>query len=674
MTDLTITDNVLLFLVLIFIILLAPILSRQARLPGVVGIIIAGIAVGPNGFNIIAMTPAIELLGAVGLLYIMLLAGLDINLLDFKKNKNKSILFGLITFIIPQVFGTILFKLMGFSWTASILIASMFASHTLVAYPIIKKLGIVKNRAVLTTVGGTLVADTLALLVLAVVARSVDGVLNFNFWLTLTLFSTIYFVIAIYLLPLLGRFFFRFVDDGIVQFHFVLVIAFLCAYMARLIGIEPIVGAFIAGLVLNRIVPRASQLMNRVQFFGDSFFIPLFLLYIGMIVDIEVLLTSPTSWIIMGTMLTANVITKYVSSKITQKIYGFTKAEGWVIFGLSTTEAAATLAATFVGLRLGIIGDEILNGVILMIMVTCIVGPWIVEFYGKKIAHEDEGENFKSAKLPNILIPVYNPTKVPNLLSVALILKENMINKISVLSVITDQSNVTDEMEKVDLMLNEASEYAISAGVEINTLKRIDVNAANSITRAALEEQADFILIGWKGKVTAQERVFGSVLDQILEHSSQSVFICKLDKSIKTNSRIVAYIPTLSIKEPGFYPVLKTLLSLAKGLNAPLLLTMEDKISDIISQTIKKEKTNVEISFHKYSNYKNQLNELSSILRKNDMIFVFGARQQTMSWIPFSDKIPKQYSIRFRDFNFIIAYPGIPYDKNDGFVNEFPVH
>jgi len=674
MLNFTITDNVLLFLVLLLIILLAPIISRQARVPGVVGIIIAGVAVGPNGLNIIPMTPAIELLGAVGLLYIMLLAGLDISLLDFKKNKNKSIVFGLITFIIPQVFGTILFRLMGFTWTASILIASMFASHTLVAYPIIKKLGIVRNRAVLTTVGGTLVADTLALLVLAVVARSVDGALDFNFWVTLTILSAIYFVVVVYLLPVIGRFFFRFVDDGIVQFHFVLVIAFLCAYTARMIGIEPIVGAFVAGLVLNRMVPASSQLMNRVQFFGNSFFIPLFLLYIGMIVDVEVLLTSPASWIIMGTMMAANVITKYISSKITQRIYGFTKAEGWVIFGLSTTEAAATLAATFVGLRLGIIGDEILNGVILMILVTCIMGPWIVEFYGKKIAHEDEGENFKSSKLPNILIPISNPSKVPNLLSVALILKENTIDKISVLSVITNQERLDDEMEKVDTMLNDATEYAISAGVNINTIKRIDVNAANSISRAALEEQADFLLIGWKGKVTAQERIFGSVLDQILEHSSQSIFICKLDKSIKTNSRIVAYIPTLSIKEPGFYPVFKTLLSLAKGLNAPLLLTMENKISDIIDATIKKEKTNVEINYHLYSDYKNQLNELSSILKKNDMIFVFGARQQTMSWIPFSDKIPKQYSTRFRDFNFIIAYPGVPYDKNDELVDEFPVH
>ncbi len=669
--SLPINDNVLLFFVLLLIILISPILFRQIKFPGIVGIIIAGVIVGPNGLNIIAMSSAIELLGAIGLLYIMLLAGLDINLLDFKKNKNKSIVFGLITFSIPQVVGTFLFRLMGFSWTASILIASMFASHTLVGYPIITKLGIVRNRAVLTTVGGTILADTLALLVLAVVARSVNGALDFNFWITLTILSTIYFLAVVYLLPIIGRLFFRFVDDGVVQFHFVLAVTFFCSFMARVIGIEPIVGAFLAGLVLNRMIPASSQLMNRVQFVGNSLFIPFFLLYIGMIVDVEVLLKSPASWIIMATMLATNVSTKYVSSKITQKIFKFTQAEGMVIFGLTTTEAAATLAATLVGYRLKIIGDEVLNGVVLMILVTCIIGPWIVEHFGKKIAHENAGEKFKSTKLPHVLVPLSNPATALHLLSVALVLKNHTIDQISVLSVLTEQAKLDDEMDKVDTMLSHASDYAISAGVKLNRLKRIDVNIANGITRAALEEHADLLIIGWNGKISARERVFGSVLDQLLEQSSQSVLVCKLEKSIMSNSRIVSYIPTTSIKEPGFYAVLKSLLSLAKGINAPLLLTMENEIADIIKSTMNSKKTNVEVQYHVFSEDGNQLIEFSSHVRKNDILFAFGARRQTMSWIPFADKLPKRLATNFNDYNFIIAYPGIPYDKSDNNFYEF---
>jgi Kef-type K+ transport system membrane component KefB len=672
--SLPIKDNVLLFLVLLLIILLAPILTRQIKLPGIVGIIIAGVIVGPNGLNILEMSSAIELLGGIGLLYIMLLAGLEINLLDFKKNKEKSIVFGLITFIIPQVVGTFIFRTIGFSWTASILIASMFASHTLVGYPIITKLGIVRNRAVLTTVGGTILADTLALLVLAVVARSVTGALDFNFWVTLIILSTIYFLAVIYLLPILGRLFFRFVDDGIVQFHFVLAIAFLCSFLARVIGIEPIVGAFLAGLVLNRMVPASSQLMNRVQFVGNSLFIPFFLLYIGMIVDVEVLLKSPASWIIMATMLATNVVTKFISSSITRKIFKFTKAEGMVIFGLTTTEAAATLAATLVGYRLGIIGDEILNGVILMILVTCIIGPWIVERFGKKIAFENAGEKFQSTKLPHVLVPLSNPATAHHLLSVALILKNHTIDRISALSVLTEQAKLDDEMEKVDAMLGNASDYAISAGVKLNTLKRIDVNIANGINRAALEEHADLLIIGWNGKITTQERIFGSVLDQLLEQSSQSVLVCKLEKSIMSNSRIISYIPSTAIKEPGFYSLLKSLLNLAKGMNAPLFLTVEEEISDIIKSTMNSEKTNIETQYYIFSKNENQINEFSSLLKKNDIIFAFGARRKTMSWMPLADKLPKRLTSNFNEYNFIIGYPGIPYDKSNVHINESSVN
>ncbi|TVQ07837.1 MAG: cation:proton antiporter [Bacteroidetes bacterium] len=659
-----ITDNVLLFLVLLLIILFAPILFRKIKLPGIVGIIIAGVIVGPNGFNIIAMSSAIELLGSIGLLYIMFLAGLEINLLDFKKNKNQSIVFGLLTFLIPQVFGTMLFRAMGFSWAASVLIASMFASHTLVGYPIITKLGIVRNRAVVTAVGGTIFTDTLALLVLAVVARSVNGGLDASFWVSLTVLSVVYFLGIVYLLPIIGRHFFRMVDDGIMQLHFVLAVAFLCSYLARVIGIEPIVGAFLAGLVLNRMIPASSQLMNRVQFVGNSLFIPFFLLFIGMMVDVEVLINSPSSWLIMVTMLAANMATKYVSSKITQRIFRFSKAEGWVIFGLSTTEAAATLAATLVGYRLGIIGDEILNGVVLMILVTCIIGPWIVEHYGKKIVLASGGEKFESVKMPHILVPLSNPSTANHLLSVAMILKNHTVERVSALAVITEQSKLDEELDKGESLLSKASDYAISAGLNLNLLKRIDVNIAKGISRAALEEHADLIIMGWNGHITPQERIFGGVLDQLLEKSSQTILVCKVGKSMMTNSRIVVYLPNKTIKEPGFNHVLKALLNLSKGMNTPLLLAADGEISEIMRTIVGSKKTNVDIQFHSFHDKGDQFEQFISLLRSNDVIFAFGARPNSMSWIPFADKLPRKLASRCNGNNMIIAYPGIPYETN----------
>ena len=662
---LPISDNVLLFLVLLLIILLAPILFRKMKLPGIVGIIVAGVIFGPNGLNVIAMNSAIELLGSVGLLYIMFLAGLEINLLDFKKNRNQSIVFGLLTFLIPQVVGTLLFRAMGFSWTASILIASMFASHTLVGYPVITKLGIIRNRAVVTTVGGTLFTDTLALLVLAVVARSANGGLDTSFWVSLTLLSVVYLLGVVYLLPIIGRHFFRLVDDGIMQLHFVLVVAFLCSYLARLIGIEPIVGAFLAGLVLNRMIPSKSQLMNRVQFVGNSLFIPFFLLFIGMLVDVEVLLNSPSSWLVMGAMLATNMATKYVSSRITKEIFHFSKAEGWVIFGLSTTEAAATLAATLVGYRLGIIGDEVLNGVVLMILVTCIIGPWIVEHYGKKIVLASGGEKFETVKMPHILVPLSNPSTANHLLSVAMVVKNHTVEKVSALAVITEQSKLDQEMDKVDSILNKASEYAISAGLDLNLLKRIDVNIAKGISRAALEEQADLLIMGWNGQVTAQERIFGGVLDQLLELSTQTILVCKVDKSIMTNTRIVAYLPGKSIKEPGFNHVMKALLNLSKGMNAPLLLATDNGVSEILKISLNRKKENIDIKIQTFREKGSQFDQFISLLTSNDVIFALGARPNSMSWMPFADKLPQKLASQCNGNNMIIAYPGIPYELNE---------
>ncbi len=660
-----IEDNVFLFFALLLIVLVAPILSKQIKLPGIVGVIIAGVIVGPNGLNIIGMSSAIELLGEIGLLYIMLLAGLEINLLDFKRNKNKSLVFGLLTFTIPQVGGTFLFRLLGFSWPASILIASMFASHTLVGYPIITKLGITRNRAVLTTVGGTIFTDTLALLVLAVIARSVGGVLDLNFWVSMVVLIAVYVAAVVYLLPLLGRWFFRYVDDGIVQFHFVLGMAFLGAFLASVIGIEPIVGAFLTGLVLNRMVPASSQLMNRVQFVGNSLFIPFFLLYIGMIVDVEVLIKNPASWAVMAIMLIVMMLTKLISSNLTQRIFNFSKAEGWVIFGLSTTQAAATLAATLVGYELGIIGEEILNGVVLMILASCIIGPWVVEHFGRKIAFEESNEKFDTVSVPHVMVPLSNPANVEHLLSLALVLKDHNGTKISALSVITEPEKNNGKVKSAEKLLENAKKYTISTGVELNAVKKTDVNIAHGIARAALDEKADLLVIGWNGKVSAQDRIFGTVLDQLLELTSQPVLVSKIEKSIMSNARVVFYLPPSSLKEPGIFEVLKTALGLAKGMSAPLHLLVENEQFPILKSTFSNRKDDAEIYFHTFSGIDVEEERLDTILRKDDFLVAVGARRKTMSWLPFSDKLPQTIATRYSDRNFIIAYPGIPYEKHE---------
>ncbi len=669
-----IEDNVLLFFTLLFIILIAPMVTKKLKLPGIVGIIIGGALVGPNGLNLISMSPAIQLLGSIGLLYIMFIAGLEINLLDFKRNKEKSIVFGLITFAIPQIVGTLLFLMLGFSWLTSLLVASMFASHTLVGYPIITKLGIVRNRAVLTTVGGTILADTLALLVLAIIARSAVGELNTRFWISLTVLSAIYSFIMIYLLPKLGRLFFKYSDDGFVQFQFVIAVAFLASFLAKVIGIEPIVGAFFAGLVLNRMIPSSSQLMNRVQFIGQSLFIPFFLLYIGMIVDISVLLNSVKSWLVMFAMLSTNVATKAVSAFITRKIFKFTKAEGMIIFGLTTTEAAATLAAALVGYRLKIIGDDILNGVILMILITCILGPMIVEKFGKKIAFENAGSSFNKISLPHMIVSLSNPNTLSNLLSIAIILKGKYVEKISALTIITDKSKLDENIDNADKLLEAAVEYTNSAGITINSLKRIDTNAANGIFRTSLEEQADLLLLGWNGKHTTKEYIFGSVLDQILEHCHQTVLVSKLNCSLLSNTRIMFYVPAFFSNEPAIFNTIKIVMFLAKGMNAPLHVYSDEFLIDLIKDKIKQSKTEIEIRYNILTDIEEDFELFAKNSSENDLIITCSARKNNLSWKQNVDQLPKRIATVLDKNNFIIIYPGFSYNSSDEIeiLNNYP--
>ena len=281
---LPLADPVLKFLLILLIILAAPLLLNKLRVPHLLGLIIAGAIIGPNGFNLVLRDSSIILSGTAGLLYIMFLAGLEIDMGDFKKNSGKSLVFGMYTFLIPMILGTVVgLWMLDFSMETSVLLASMFASHTLIAYPIISKLGISKNNAVSITVGGTMITDTLALLVLTIIVGMATGNADNAFWIRLGVSIVIFALIVLLVFPFIGRWFFKRVHDNISQYIFVLSMVFFGAFLAQLAGMEAIIGSFLAGLALNRLIPQSSPLMNRVEFVGNAIFIPFFLLSVGML-------------------------------------------------------------------------------------------------------------------------------------------------------------------------------------------------------------------------------------------------------------------------------------------------------------------------------------------------------------------------------------------------------
>lgn len=365
---LKIEDPVLIFAVVMLIMLVAPLLVSRFKVPGMIGLILAGLVVGPNMLGILARDGTFELLGTVGLLYLMFLAGLEINLNEFIRRRKQSLVFGALTFLVPQVFGAVgAYFLFGFSWKSAILLASMFASHTLLSFPIISKLGISKNRAVTTTIGGTILTDIAALLVLAVIAESVVYEISMLFWIRQGVLLALLVFVALWVLPRIGFHFFRLVTpDGATEFVFVMAAVFLMSFGAHLAHVEPIIGAFLVGIALSRLVPENSPLMSRLQFVGQTLFIPFFLISVGMLVDLRVFFAGVDAWMVALYMSAAVILTKWLAAISSARLLGFTRDEGMLVFGISVNQAAATLAAVLVGYRLDIFDSSVLNGTILM--------------------------------------------------------------------------------------------------------------------------------------------------------------------------------------------------------------------------------------------------------------------------------------------------------------------
>ncbi|HET8828025.1 MAG TPA: cation:proton antiporter [Pelobium sp.] len=433
--ELPLTNPVLVFSVILFIILLAPILLGKIKIPAIIGLIISGIIIGPHGFNILQNNSAIDLFSTIGLLYIMFIAGLELDLIEFKKYKHKSLVFGFLTFFIPLAIGLpVCYYLLGYNLQTSFLVASMFSTHTLIAYPIVSKLGISKNEAVAITVGGTILTDTAVLIILAVIMGSENGGLNTQFWvrlgITLSIFSAVMFLV----IPRIAKWFFsKLESEKSSHYIFVLSVVFFAAFLAEVAGVEAIIGAFVAGLALNKLIPHSSALMNRIEFVGNTLFIPFFLISVGMLVDVSVVLSGPVALIVAGTLTIVAITGKWVSAYFVQKIYSYSKDQRNLIFGLSSSHAAATLAIILVGFNAGILDENILNGTIILILVTCVVSSIFTQKAALNIVLTEDDGNLKATEATvsneNILIPIADFTKIEPMLDLAVLLKEKKIDR-----------------------------------------------------------------------------------------------------------------------------------------------------------------------------------------------------------------------------------------------------
>jgi Kef-type K+ transport system membrane component KefB len=657
-------NPILSFSLILLIILLSPILLRRLNIPGIIGLILSGVVIGPYGYHLIENNDAVNLFSTIGLLYIMFIAGLELDLNEFKSHQRKSYIFGLFTFAIPLALGyPICHYLLGYDFNASFLTASMFATHTLVAYPIVSKLGVSKNPAVAITVGGTILTDTAVLIILAVIIGNQQGSLDAAFWVTLMVSLAIFGLIMFGLIPRLARWFFRKLEsEKHSHYIFVLAVVFFAAFLAEMAGVEPIIGAFMAGLALNKLIPHSSALMNRIEFIGNALFIPFFLISVGMLVDVRVVLSGYGAWIVAGTLTAVALSGKWLAAKLSQWSFQFSNTQGNLIFGLSSAHAAATLAIILVGYKAKILDENILNGTIILILVTCIIASFVTENAAKRIIL-DESQGPPSvgseSEVPeeHILIPISNPYSLERVIELATFIKgEHNQRPLTLLTVVENdgdaESNIIRARNRMEPYVKQGS--ASETGVEIMTT--LDFNPMSGIVRVAKERFISTLILGWPSKQGILDRLVGERVDSVVNRLDKTIYIVHLERPLVVYGALRLVVPPLSEKETGFADVIFKLRKLADTLNIPWFLYANDDTHESVVSLLQKQRGGTLPVFHLFQDWDDFL-VLSRYFQPNDLLSFISARKGSLSHMGALDNLPEKLEKYYLDYGRVIVFP-----------------
>lgn len=678
-------NPVLIFALILFIILFAPIIFNKFKIPHLIGLIIAGAIIGPNGLFLMERDSSILLFGTVGLLYIMFLAGIEIDIAEFKKNSKKSLIFGLITFIIPMILGTLSgVYLLKFTLPTSILLASMFASHTLLSYPIASKFGVIKNRAVNITVGGTVITDTLALLVLAIIVGTSTGVIDGGFWIKLSVSIVVFALIITFLFPIVARWFFKNYTENTLQYIFVLGMVFLAGFLAESAGVEAIIGAFLAGLALNRLIPHTSPLMNRIEFVGNALFIPFFLIGVGMLIDFRVFFTGFDTIKVALIMSIMATFSKFTAAWITQKSFGFTKAERNLMFGLSNAQAAATLAAVLVGYNvilgtdqdgniIRLLNDSVLNGTILMILVTCTISSFVTQSGAKVIAVEEESEPVSENKIKErILIPINSLDTTDELVNLGLTVKSNNNRKWLYALNIIDDNHVSESADKrARKILERASVIAAATDNYIHELMRYDINPVNGIINVIREHKITDMILGLHVKKNISSTFLGDLAEGVLSQCNTTTIIYKSTQPLATIKRHIIVVPQYAESEEGFAIWLMRIWNIGRNTGTELHFYACNETIRFIKEVQKQFPAAVQ--FTRFNNWDDFL-IISKEIKTDDNLIIIMSRPERPSYHKKMSKIPEYLDQYFTSNNFMLIYPIQGIIKGEDYITRNLTH
>lgn len=660
---LPLTDPILVFSLILLIILFSPILLRKLNIPSIIGLIISGIIIGPHGFNILEKNSAVTLFSTIGLLYIMFIAGLELNLKEFIANRNKSLVFGFFTFIISIAAGfPIAHYVLDYPLIASFLIASMFATQTLVAYPIVSKLGVSKNEAVAITVGGTIFTDTAVLINLAVIKNLHIQNVNSEFWIFLAIQLFAFLLIVFGLIPRITRYFFSHLEsEKYSHYIFVMSVLFLSAFLAQLAGLEPIIGAFAAGLALNPLIPKSGALMNRIEFIGNSLFIPFFLISVGMIIDLRVFLTGYEALWVAFVLIIIALLGKWLAALFTQWIFHYSATQRQLIYGLSSAHAAAILAFILVGYNEQIIDDKVFNSTIILILVSCVVSSFVTEKNAKKLLLESGKNPTKTENIfiqgDNILMPIVNWEKLPNVLRFAILFRsKNSFFPISLLTIVPNdteaEANILKSREKVEAFMDAAS----ATETPINTIVTIDQNVAGGIIRTAREIMANTIIMGWSQSSSFFNKILRQKSDTILDALDKTIIIADIKKPINIAKRIILYAPRHAEREFGFSYWCEKMMKLSGEIMTSIVFYGHPDTKNAIENFHKQHMQNISIQFIETPSFMNFLTH-THLFKETDLIVVIASREGSISYENTFDELPAYMDKHLESHTRFIIYP-----------------
>ena len=663
-----ITDPTWIFFGVLCIILFAPLLFNKLRLPHIIGMILAGLIVGPNGLNILERDDSFELFGKVGLYYIMFLASLEINLQDLKRSRGGAMLIGLLAFAVPVSFGMFTnMVLLQYGLVTSVLLASMYASYTLISYPIVARYGLSRLKCVNFVVGGTVITDTLTLFVLAAVSGLFTGETNMWFFVLLIAKFILITLLIIYLFPRLARYFFRRYNDAIIQYIFVMGLLFLGAGMMEMVGMEGILGAFITGLVLNRMIPHSSPLMRRIDFIGNAIFIPYFLIGVGMMINPRAFMAGGDALLVAVAMVVTALCGKFAASWITHKVYKMSGDEQRLMFGLSSSQAAATLAAAIVGHGImlpdgsRLLNDDVLNGTILLILVTCIVSSLATDRASRRLAVSGALLDKPLNPSKKTLLALANPDMVDKLMDLAMLIRDEKSQvPLSAVTVVLDEDEKM--MARATKVLDHAAHIAASVNMPLLTKLRLTTNLSHGIIHEMKENDYRELIVGFHQKETANDTFLGGVLPELLRGLNCQISMARMTIPLNTIRCMQITFPAKAEFEAGFRNWVEETARMAGNLGCKVFYHGHPDTMRHVERYLNSNARGVQAEFCA-TDGGNDLKRLSQVIHKDHLLVIVSARRGSISFRPSLDHIFTQLQRDYSETSVLLIYPN-GYSRN----------